>query len=382
MKTEIVFWQKNASIHQSAMLSEISKLHEMRNPMGKVVLNIVKSVSHHRQKMGWEDPKFSKITVNVGIKPTRSIFSYPRNSIFVFSGFAEHWYNALQLFLAVIFQRKCIVILEAPRNDDWLSPFRNLKYRVISLLYARSRVLLLPIGKSGTKYYSQIGFKEQRIVEFGYFPNVMTAAVNFETQTRPPCSRPVKLVFVGSLTIRKGIIPFMRTLLACQSRNWLFTIVGDGPIRQDLVQLVKRNSAENSVNFLGVLPNKELPKILGECDLLVLPSKYDGWGAVVNEALFCGVPVLVSDRAGSSCIVQDQSIGSIFPTEPENDRINILERFLDRGVLDKKSRKKIQKWALKTVSPEAGAAYFLQIIESTDWEFASCNLKPQWEPDG
>ena len=51
---------------------------------------------------------------------------------------------------------------------------------------------------------------------------------------------------------------------------------------------------------------------LSEFDLLVLPSRYDGWGVVVNEALMCGVPVVVSSACGAKELIKDGVNGYIF----------------------------------------------------------------------
>ena len=51
------------------------------------------------------------------------------------------------------------------------------------------------------------------------------------------------------------------------------------------------------------MDNTKVRLAIEEADLLVLPSRFDGWGAVVNEALGAGTPVLVSDLCGSSYLV-------------------------------------------------------------------------------
>ena len=53
------------------------------------------------------------------------------------------------------------------------------------------------------------------------------------------------------------------------------------------------------VRFLGFVNQTQLPAIYTSADLLVLPSVYDAFGVVVNEAMLCGCPVVVSDRVGA-----------------------------------------------------------------------------------
>jgi len=76
-------------------------------------------------------------------------------------------------------------------------------------------------------------------------------------------------------------------------------LIGDGPLRAELETLA--GEVPGFVHFLGFKNQSELPGLYAACDALVLPSTArETWGLVVNEAMACGLPAVVSDEVGCS----------------------------------------------------------------------------------
>ena len=88
---------------------------------------------------------------------------------------------------------------------------------------------------------------------------------------------------------------------------------GSGELEPELRQIAADASVR--AEFMGFVNQSELPAVYGAADLLVLPS--DGretWGLVVNEAMACGVPAVVSDAVGCAPdLVEPGATGAIFP---------------------------------------------------------------------
>jgi len=75
---------------------------------------------------------------------------------------------------------------------------------------------------------------------------------------------------------------------------------GEGPLRKQLASEAIALGVASRVRFLGFANQTQLPAIYTAADLMVLPSSYDAFGVVVNEAMLCGCAVAVSDRVGAA----------------------------------------------------------------------------------
>ena len=79
--------------------------------------------------------------------------------------------------------------------------------------------------------------------------------------------------------------------------KWSLVLVGDGPQRSELERFVSRSGLEG-VLFKRFAPIQDLPTYYALAGCFILPSTVDPWGLVVNEAMACGLPVIVSDLCG------------------------------------------------------------------------------------
>jgi len=120
------------------------------------------------------------------------------------------------------------------------------------------------------------------------------------------------ILFVGRLIEIKRvadlIMAFSR-LVEPEYENWKLEIVGDGPLRQSLEA---QSVPDSRVNFRGALNYKELGSVMACSDILVLPSSYESWGLVVNEALGYGLYVITTDVVASAQDLLDESTGTLF----------------------------------------------------------------------
>ncbi len=112
----------------------------------------------------------------------------------------------------------------------------------------------------------------------------------------PLTGRPRRLLYVGALTPRKG---FDLLLEACLRHDIELLVVGDGPLRREA----------RTVEYVGQVPYHELPGWFERAGFLVVPSRADEWGVVVNEALAAGVPVIGSSfsQAVDELIVEGEN---------------------------------------------------------------------------
>jgi glycosyltransferase involved in cell wall biosynthesis len=152
-------------------------------------------------------------------------------------------------------------------------------------------------GESGARYIARFGIPDARIIRINQ-PVELSKFINVAKETSAPKSlRPMtRLLHVGYLNERKGVVPFARHLidwaLANPDRRIALDWLGDGESRPELQAL--EWPANLCQRFLGNLPYSDVPRIYANADILVFPTLCDEWGLVVNEAMACGLPVLGS----------------------------------------------------------------------------------------
>ena len=104
---------------------------------------------------------------------------------------------------------------------------------------------------------------------------------------------------------------------------------GEGTMRPELEARAKSMGIQDRVRFLGFVNQSQLPAVYAASDLLVLPSGHEPWGLVVNEAMSCGLPAVVSDRVGASLdLIAPGVTGDVYPSGDVEALANILSRMI------------------------------------------------------
>ena len=114
----------------------------------------------------------------------------------------------------------------------------------------------------------------------------------------PPAELESDVVFVGRLIPEKGVDLLLRALVGVKKEipDVRAVVVGDGPEREKLGRLSERLGLEDNVLFTGLLKSKEgVAAIMKASKVFVLPSKREGFGMVVLEAMASGLPVVTLD---------------------------------------------------------------------------------------
>ena len=99
------------------------------------------------------------------------------------------------------------------------------------------------------------------------------------------------------------------------SRNLRLRIVGEGSCEKALKNLARQLKIDPVTNFVGPVPNQEVPRELRQIDVFVAASRFDSFGVAVIEASGCGLPVIVSNKGGLPEVVVDRKTGLIVPGE-------------------------------------------------------------------
>jgi glycosyltransferase involved in cell wall biosynthesis len=124
----------------------------------------------------------------------------------------------------------------------------------------------------------------------------------------------VVVLFCAKLQPWKRPQDLLRAFVGLAIPNAYLVFAGDGALRSALESEAQSLGVAGRVRFLGFVNQSGLPETYTASDILVLPSDYEPFGLVVNEAMLCRCPVIVSDRVGARFdLVREGETGYVFP---------------------------------------------------------------------
>lgn len=176
----------------------------------------------------------------------------------------------------------------------------------------------------------------------------------------------INIIYVGQLIKRKGLTNLLESLKFVEEKynNFRLYLIGTGPLETSLKELSRDLKINRYIKFCGFKTIRELKKIYYQADLLILPSFFEIWGLVINEAMAVGIPVIASKYAGAVDDLIDDGING-FVVDPYNiqklaDAINTL---IGNPKLRKNMGKNAKKKIVKRFTPEKSALGFLGAVE-------------------
>jgi glycosyltransferase involved in cell wall biosynthesis len=232
-----------------------------------------------------------------------------------------HVWPLLQILLAASWAGVPVIM----RGESNALRRRSWPVRLFHKLLLGRCAAFLPIGQASREFYYGYGIGPARLFDTPYFvDNQRFARGAAESQLqlaqlRQQWQLPADAVcycYAGKLEPKKRIFDLLEALeiaVRQSSRPLHLLVVGTGELMARAKQVVAARRLP--VTFAGFLNQTEIPSAYAATDCLVLPSDFgETWGLVVNEAMACGRPAIVSDRAGCAMdLVIDGVTGAVFP---------------------------------------------------------------------
>lgn len=182
-------------------------------------------------------------------------------------------------------------------------------------------------------------------------------------QSHPNTRRPITFFFCGQMIERKGVdvllLAFDRLI-----RNGIdarLLLVGREAELPRFMSLVSP-ATQTKVSYEGFQAPEHLPFYFGQADVFVLPSRHDGWGVVVNQALATGVPVITSDAVGAGLDFVENGTNGVRVRAGDVDELYVAMLGLVQNP------EKARAWGMKsrdmalTLTPEAGAEKWCRVF--------------------
>jgi len=219
-------------------------------------------------------------------------------------------------------------------------------------------------GKSSFAYLQTLGvsgrviFTAPNAVDNSLFAmqaeNTRAHAIEFREKLGLPARF---ILFVGRLVPEKGVFDLIEAYAKLENglRSEVgLVFAGDGVSRDELARQAKQISP-GLVCFPGFAQREDLAGLYALAETLVLPTHSDPWGLVVNEAMACGLPIIVSSVAGCTAdLVEDAWNGYIVPPRDlEKLRVAIASVLLQPELKRQMSARSLER--IQNYSPEACA---------------------------
>ena len=168
--------------------------------------------------------------------------------------------------------------------DQVIVPSSASRDLMLSLRIPAERITLTPYSVDNNWWMAQSEKVDRETVRASWGATPQTAVILFCAKLQP-WKRPLDL---------------LRAFAQVDHSSELLVYAGEGAQRRELERETAALGVGEHVRFLGFKNQSELPAVYTAADLMVLPSEYEPFAVVVNEASCCGCPVVASDRVGAA----------------------------------------------------------------------------------
>jgi glycosyltransferase involved in cell wall biosynthesis len=324
---QLTIWMNYPSLHQGDLFRASAS-------SGEVDLQVIfaRGLPVQRLQFGWQSDLvgYSHRFLNGRhrILDAMRLAWLQRDRLHVVNGiWTEPSFTAALVVLALA-GSKYAIYSEAPEPNLPRPPGRKLLQAAFGRMLAPNATGALSISHLAVEFYRRLGVRKQAIYPFGYFrshPHIANEISSKDKQS-------IEVIFCGQIIHRKGLDLLLEAMYPLFERypGLSLTIIGSGEMLPAFLKAVVAHGASERIEFEGTIPPTDIPPRLAVADVLVLPSRWDGWGVVVNEAFSVGVPVIVSDSCGAADLVENGSNGYIFRNGDVEDLRARLSNLLER----------------------------------------------------
>jgi glycosyltransferase involved in cell wall biosynthesis len=252
--------------------------------------------------------------------------------------------------------RRVAIMSEAPDPRGLRGFGRWAKYTLERCAKGSHYDFVLAMGELGVRWFKRCGFRLHSVFPFAYVT---------EPGGLRPANHPAggpSLLYAGRFIPLKALDLLLRAFAALPADQGQLRLVGEGPEEKRLHDEVASLRIQNRVTWI---PKKEAAGVQAEmeaADVTVLPSRKDGWGAVVNESLMAGTPVICSTACGAAELIQQPWLGSVFRSGRVKDLTETLKYWMDLGRRSRAERERIRTWST-CISGPVVAEYFAAIVQ-------------------
>ncbi len=223
-------------------------------------------------------------------------------------------WELLEFWLAIIVSSKNLnaLALESSIEESAHSGIKGF----IKKIFLKRITTVFASGISQKELLDELEYKNKVYITRGV--GIMNKPKITVGEDRPDHNFRGNFLYVGRLSPEKNISALIE--IFNDLPQFRFTIVGSGPLENELKEIANEN-----IKFLRHVINNDIRKIYIENDVVLLPSKSETWSLVVEEALYYGLPVIISNKVGCGPeLVKGKENGIIFDVTSKEDLKNSI----------------------------------------------------------
>jgi glycosyltransferase involved in cell wall biosynthesis len=357
----LTIWMNMPSFHQDDLFASLAA-------SGEVELRVIfaNELTAERQQLGWNagarQYTYRTLRSPYALMEAANIARRERDRLHIINGIWAEPAFAIALTTLKLMGSRFVIHSESPDDLQRRTALRRLRRAAFGQWIAHSATGILAISHFAADFYRELGCTDEQLYPFGYF------------RDRPDCATAIReaanlaqieIVFAGQLTHRKGVdllLDAMRPLLA-EYGGLRLTLIGDGDQRAALEAQAAVFGFQDRIAFVGAMAAAEVQGRIAAAHLLALPSRWDGWGMVINEALSAGVPVAVSTQCGASDLIRQGVNGYLFRSENVQELRDCLRHFLNQPPAERRAMCRAARFTGDSVAADIAARYLIDCLK-------------------
>ena len=332
-----------------------------------------------RVKMGWQSERLPYVIRAWETESSQAESALQNAEAVILGACPEKWYHAAAQSNAKIVFLYGERIFKKGGYQRFGPGARRYREKIRRMAQAKNTYMLCASAYLANDL-AQLGLLKGRWLKWGYFPP--------ETEYPEPeaviaAKRPASILWAGRMIDWKHPEDALHLAEQLKKDGVSFTLdfAGDGAMREQIERAILEKGLGDCVQVLGFMPPEDVRRRMEAADIyLVTSDRFEGWGAVLNEAMNAGCAVVASREIGAApFLIQDGENGRLYNRKKKND----LHRIVWELLSDADKKHKMQQNAYRTIACEWNgknaaarlleAAEKLAANESTGFEGGPCS---------
>jgi len=357
----LTIWMNMPSFHQDDLFTSLAASSE-------VELRVVfaKELSADRKQLGWNagarQYRHRTLRSPHALLEAANLARRERHRLHIVNGIWAEPAFASALTALNLMGSRFVIHSEGLNNPQRRSAAGRRLRATFGQWIARSAAGILAISHFAADFYRELGCPGERVYPFGYF-RALPDSTKLTGETANAAQ--TEMIFVGQLIHRKGVdllLDALRPLFA-EYAGLHLTLIGDGDQRAALAAQAAAAGIQGRIAFTGAMPAEQVQSHIAAADLLVLPSRWDGWGMVINEALAVGVPVIASNACGASDLIRHAVSGYVFSSEDVQALRDCLRRFCNQSDEERRAMRRLARVTGESLAADIAARYLIACLK-------------------